>query len=131
MGQLERLKEERAKQKGNGRANVGKDGGLFTFRPTVAQRERLASYTADFNTNMLTISRWVDQGCTLNLGVSSKNNSYRLVLREPSEDWRDAQAVSVWHSDLEKVVQGLAFYLTEVNEDWPRVATPQLFSDDW
>lgn len=104
---------------------------LFTFHPNTSQREALSLRSLDIETNLGMVCDQILSGCSLNVSSGSKGDSFKIILREPHEDWTQAQAISVWHTDLAKCFQGLAYYLEEVNPDWPKLSTPQLFTDEW
>lgn len=108
---------------------------LFVFRPTDDQKKRIRGSYGDDTKNLGILDDRLQAGCKLVSGYVENTNSIYATLRanEPGIDWDQQAAVSAWHADLALALAQLAFYLVEVNPEFPtRPPIDQLKLDmDW
>lgn len=92
----------------------------YTFHPTEAQRVALRENPVATNEALTVVSEYLERGCKMTLGYKAENAAFFAILRENTAVWDEGEAVSVFHSQPEKCLAGLAFYLLHVNPEWPR-----------
>jgi hypothetical protein len=130
MSRLADEKNERKPQtKGNG-SGAGK-GRLVNYSPTEGHRKLLKEGFMPLETSIAVLEKLVTDGHRISVGASLDKGGYFVIMREGVSDWNMAQSVSAWAGTLEKAIRLAAFYLSEVNPDFPQLDHQLSFRDDW
>jgi len=129
-------KEQRASttraSKGKGATGDKSQNRLFNYKPTESEKSILKTLNSPIERSFAVIVDRLDTGCKVSIGQDIDSGTYYIIVREDKKDWTEALAVSVWHPDFNRAVQALAFYLTDVNPDWPAVSAQNQKQDfDW
>jgi hypothetical protein len=112
--------EKRYSNRGSSRTPAKASAGTtYVFRPTKEQKEEIKLQWTDLEKNLMVLADYVENGNKLNLGYAPSTGALYISLRESSEEWTKARAVSVWHGDIIRAIAMLAYYLREVNENFP------------
>lgn len=134
MGIMKDLKQAR-----NGRSNK-KDppkspkGGFITFHPSTAEKIQLAEMPPSLEKCLTVLADRISQGCGLTVTQKLDTGAFAALIYDKSEPFGERITLSAWHSDLEKVLVGLAFALETRWPDFPSEKPALLFNDpgdDW
>lgn len=131
MSQLERLKEEKRTAATKKRSVSRGEGRLVNWAPTNGDKEKLRSKGSESGGALDPLTTALKDGHRLSLGYSVDRDGCFAILRQGDVDWKDAVSVSVWSSGIVRSLLLLAYYLEEVNPEFPDGVQPPLFSDDW
>lgn len=118
---MSRLNDEKrypSKQNQNKRS-IPKPARAWVFRPTKEQKEEVKAGYQDVQRCLRLIEAHLPPGNRLSCGYAQATDGIYLTIREATPNWEEARSVSVWHNDLDRCVQMLAYYLTEVNANFP------------
>lgn len=122
MSQLERLKEQRESRKKKPNGAGGPVNRPVAYHPNEKARDQLRGGAIPLPDALDTISGYILGGCKLVVGYAQATNSYYAILRDDTEDWQTATAVSAFHAEPEKLLRTLAYYLLHVNPRFPEKA---------
>jgi len=92
---------------------------FFTYKPDDAHKQAIKSGYSDIDACLKVLERFVLQGSSITLGGKEGSDNVFCLIREKTADWTTSRCVSVWHVSLDRAIAGLAFYLEEVNSDFP------------
>lgn len=120
---MSRMVDEQRKGRSNGKGSVSNKPtrGIYTFHPTNEQKVDLAETAFDLPWAVEVINSVLAKGVTISLGLHTDKESLWAIARTNEESWEERQAVSVWHSEADRALIGLAYYLTRVNPNWPDI----------
>ena len=128
---MEDSRKDKRRSEGGNKAQIKPKNSIFTFHPTKEQREDIRSIPDDVSRDLDSISAVLSNGCTLSLGYDGNRGNYFCLVRKKQEEWATAPAISVFHSQVDQALKGVAYYLREVNEEWPMVLPRIEFNDEW
>jgi len=105
---------------------------MFTFHPTVEEKRTLQEREVDPIKDLSILSQAFLNGCMLTIGVRIDTGSYYATIREKTDDWKNAKAISAWHSLPDQALAGLAYCLEVRFPDFPHcdMGTRQ-WQDEW
>jgi hypothetical protein len=106
-----------------------KEDSGFVFRPTKEVRELIKQNWQSADRNLSVIESYVQSGVRFSTGYASNTGAVWGTLRGPGDDWRTSPSVTAWHASLERVVAQLAFYLSEVNPQFPEGVSKTSFDE--
>lgn len=92
---------------------------LYTWHPTEPQKKLLLERNMSLSDAISIVAGSVSQGNKFLCGLRVENDAFWAMMRQGSVDWDKARCVSVWHSDLDRAIIGLAFWLEVVCPNWP------------
>lgn len=102
-----------------------KDGSrLYTYKPTDNHKQAIRGGNFGVSVFLRIATGLIERKCTITFGGREDSDNVYVMVRERTDDWRDARCVSVWHRDLERAMAGMAYYLSEVNQDFPEGVGP-------
>lgn len=130
MGSDKYEKQAGKSSKPNNPSRVVPKGSLYAYHPTKAHIEVLREGYGDWNTNWGVVAEYLLSGCRVSIGCTQGTDNFYLILKERADDWTTARGVSVFHNDMEKAVMALAYYLREVNPEFPNL-TNHLVQQDF
>ena len=109
---------------GNGRKGRGKGSDVapasfWTFHPTSAEKEALNVFCAEQSDPLGSLETYLALGISFTLTRAKTNDSWCVIARDASEAWGSGQAVSVFHSSLERAVLGMLYVLQVKHPEWP------------
>jgi len=132
MSQLERLREARKAPKTRGKKSTEGSGRLITFKPTEAQKMELRANFKTLPEVLLGIEELCQRGIRFTIFQPTDKTSYTIIARDGTREWRDAEAVSCWHDDLQRAIRGVHYALTIAYPSWPEEAIATDVQDaDW
>jgi len=108
-----------AKKKLWGKSGEKPLSALYAYHPTKSHREAIRQDPRPLGDLISVAGGWLSQGCKITLGYREENSAFYAIIREGSDNWESARAVSAWHSQLETALAVLVYYLESVNPEWP------------
>lgn len=113
-------------------ANSPKNGpGIVTFQPLKEHKEQLKQGILDEAKAVEVLDRAIMGGNKVSLGYSPDKNGFFAIVRDGNASFGEGIAVSCWGRDLGRAIVVLAFYLREINPDFPSNVQMPLFDDTW
>lgn len=105
---------------------------MFTFHPTAEQKKLLKSSPMDLEKDLENADTFLSRGCVLSIGQRLDTGSCYATMREKTDNWKEARAVSAWHAEPAKALKALMFILTSELAEFPEVEfKPSSFDEDW
>lgn len=134
MGIMKELKQSR-----NGKSNKPKPptspkGGFITFHPSTAEKIQLREMPPTIEKSLTVLADRVNQGCGVTITQKLDTGSYAVLIYDKSEPFGERITLSVWHTELDKAIVGLAFALETRWPDFPSEKPAMFFKepdDDW
>lgn len=99
-------------QRGNGKGRPKNTRSrMHSFHPTEGEKEILRVDDTPTEDYLTLILEKYCQGATLTLGKSDRTDAFYATIRERTDDWEAAYALSAFHSDPVKALRSLGYAL--------------------
>lgn len=130
---MSRQADEASERKTPKKSNNSSEGlgRLVNYQPTVEIKKFLKEGGLPITRAMSILERVEMSGHRLSSGCSVDKGGFFVIVREGTPDWKEARSVSFWTSSLERSFILAAYYLSEVNPDFPSLDFQLSFTDDW
>jgi hypothetical protein len=106
-------------------------GNLVNYSPTKEVVDSLREGIFGVEEAVEVLDELVVNGHRISMGANLDRGGYFVILREGLVDWQQAISVSFWGKDLARAIRLAAFYLREVNEDFPEGVQHEMDFGDW
>lgn len=94
--------------------------GFTSYNPTKEEKASIREMEETLDDIIDFISTYLQDGFTLTFKYMTDQECYCVTLRESSEDWKSAPALSCWHVDWLKAFRMLYHALHNRYSMWPK-----------
>lgn len=105
---------------------------FISFHPTKEEKEYIRAMEESLEDCLVGLRPWLEDGHKLTIGWSGKNDACFASIRESTDNWRDARAVSAWHADPDVALRSLCYAITSRFPAFPEIEFGQAdYELDW